>query len=73
MTDILNPKLPIPSSATPDQLGAALARADLTSIEDPAKRARAFMNAITGLMIDTVHNPEVRANLVEARLNAARR
>lgn len=73
MTDVLRSKTPIPSRATPNELGEALARANLTSIEDPEKRARAFMSAITGLMIDKVTDPSVRADLLEARLNAARR
>jgi hypothetical protein len=73
-TDVLRPKRPpIPSSCTPEQLGAALAAANLASIEDPDKRALAFLDALTRLMINTADSPRIRGELLTARLEAARR
>lgn len=73
-TDVLRPKRPpIPSNCTPEQLGAALAAANLAAIEDPDKRALAFMDTITRLMIETAHSAETRGELLAARLEAARR
>lgn len=73
-TDVLTtPGPPIPSTCTPEQLGATLAAANLHQIEDPERRVRAFMDAITGLIISTTTDPQVRNDLFAARLEAARR
>lgn len=64
---------PIPSTCSPERLGAELARINLSAIEDPDMRARAFMDAITRLMIHTTTDRETRDSLVAARLEAARR
>jgi hypothetical protein len=73
-TDILRPtRPPIPSSCTPERLAAELAAANLQSIEDPDMRALAFMDTITRLIIETADSTDTRAELLTARLEAARR
>lgn len=46
---------------------------NLSQISDPNERARVFMDAISRLMIDTVESPAVRAELITARIERARR
>lgn len=73
-TDVLRPTgPPIGSTCSPERLGQTFASLNLANIEDPDRRAKAFMDALTGLMIQTATDRDVRAELVSARLEAARR
>ncbi len=60
-----------PSSCSPDQLGATMAQ--LRTIEDPEQRARAFMQLLSGLMINTCQDAALVRDLIGARLEHASR
>lgn len=56
-----------PSSITPEQLGKALSKIDLDAIP-PEKRKAAIMDALATIMAETIHDPEVRAQVRAAQV-----